>query len=122
MDYIVPLTYIDPIGNKKVVDNIKVSIRYAADSSDRKKYCLLQSSVMTYIENIHFKWKIGSNKNTGNRYTVNGITCRYNNVNQPYTLKDRKIELNRMLESFEITDPTYIQIIRDKKLQELLTK
>ena len=55
-----------------------VKIRYTQDPDNKNVYHLIQGSVNIYLENLHFKYKVGKSMPRGGRgYTIGSITPSY---------------------------------------------
>lgn len=96
-----------------------VKIRYSKDPSYRNKYTIIRGSVHTYLESLHFKYKVGKSSPSYNGYKIQNITPNYSkNVNALF--EGKSITLVDFLDRIDISDGTFISKVRDKKLEELL--
>ena len=97
-----------------------VKIRYTQDPKNKNVYHLIRGSVNIYLENLHFKYKVGKSiPHYGGGYTINSISPSYSRGFNTI-FEGRTISLTEFLEQINIADGTFVNVIREKKLEEIL--
>ena len=120
LDYNVPVYMVSYKGERMKGDVIKISIRYEKVKGENNYY-LIAGSVYAPIERLHFKYKVGTHTQRGSSYHVNNINAEYSEVHPKIDFEGRKINLLKFVEAYVVGDRNYINIVRDRKLEDLFS-
>jgi len=121
LDYNVPVYMVSYKGDRMKGDVIKISIRYEKIKGENN-YWIISKSVHDPIERLHFKYKVGTHTQNGYGYHINNINVEYSEGSpKTVTFEGRKINLIKFVEAYIVGDRNYINIVRDKKLEDIFS-
>jgi len=110
VDFTAPILF-----KEQNIGEMNLSLRYERDLKIKNKYYLIGSSLYKYFEILFFVHKLGEIKSLGSGYEFKGISIQYKKK-VPLLFDDKMIELDRIVDYYYITDPSYIVSARNMKL------